>query len=105
MSDANAPLEPGEILPDEVNAMIARGDDFILLDVREPHEHQVRNIPQARLIPLGTLPAQIDTIDKTKQIVVHCKGGMRSTKACTLLREKGFQRVLNVKGGIDAWKV
>jgi adenylyltransferase/sulfurtransferase len=105
MPKANAPLESGEILPDDVNGMIARGDEFILLDVREPHEHQARNIPQARLIPLGTLPAQLGSIDKSKQIVVHCKAGIRSAKACTLLRENGFRNVLNVKGGIDAWKI
>ena len=105
MPKTNAPLESGEILPEDVIAMIARGDDFILIDVREPHEHQARNIPQARLIPLGTLPAQLASIDASKQIVVHCKSGMRSATACALLREKGFRKVLNVKGGIEAWKV
>lgn len=105
MPKTNAPLESGEILPGDVAAMIARGEDFLLIDVREPHEHQARHIPQARLIPLGSLPSQIGTIDSSKRIVVHCKAGMRSAQACALLRERGFRDVLNVKGGIDAWKV
>lgn len=94
---------PTEILPTEVRAKIARGDDFLLLDVREVHEHQARNIPQAVLIPLGEVPRRLNEIDRSKQIVVHCKSGMRSAKACAFLRENGYPDVLNMRGGIDAW--
>jgi len=94
---------PSEILPTEVKAKIQRNDDFLLIDVREPHEYQARNIPQAVLIPLGELPKRLDEIDRSRNIVIHCKSGMRSAKACAILRENGYVQVLNMKGGIDAW--
>lgn len=94
---------PMEILPTEVKAKLQRGDDFLLIDVREVHEHQSRNIPQAKLIPLGEIPRRLHEIDRSREIVVHCKSGMRSAKACSFLRENGFPNVLNMRGGIDAW--
>ena len=93
-----------EITPQEVKAMLARGDDFQLIDVRELHEHQARSIAQARLIPLGELPRRLAEIDPARAVVVHCKSGMRSAKACALLREKGYKNVANMSGGIDAWR-
>jgi adenylyltransferase/sulfurtransferase len=82
---------------------LQRGDDFLLLDVREVHEHQARSIPQAMLIPLGEIPRRLNEIDRSRQIVIHCKSGMRSAKACAFLRENGYPNVLNMRGGIDAW--
>lgn len=94
---------PMEILPTEVKAKLQRGDDFLLIDVREVHEHQARNIPQAKLIPLGEIPRRLHEIDRSREIVVHCKSGMRSAKACAFLRESGYANVRNMRGGIDAW--
>nr|WP_228486352.1 molybdopterin-synthase adenylyltransferase MoeB [Paludibaculum fermentans] len=94
---------PKEISALEVKAKLARKDDFVLIDVREPHEHQARNIPEATLIPLGQLPQRMLEIDRSKLVIVHCKSGMRSAKACTLLRESGYPNVLNMTGGIDAY--
>ncbi|MBI5282971.1 MAG: molybdopterin-synthase adenylyltransferase MoeB [Candidatus Solibacter usitatus] len=94
---------PTEIAPSEVRAKLSRGDDFMLIDVREPHEHQARNIPQALLIPLGTLPKRVSELDRSRQIVILCKSGMRSATACNLLRERGFPDVLNMRGGMDSW--
>src|SRR5213078_3451658 len=68
----------GEIDPVEVNAKIDRGDRFVLIDVREPHEYQICNIPTAKLIPLGEVPKRLDELDKNADIVIHCKSGMRS---------------------------
>ena len=94
---------PMEILPTEVRAKLQRGDDFLLLDVREAHEYKARNIPQAMLIPLGEIPRRLHEIDRSKQIVIHCKSGVRSARACSFLRENGYPNVLNMRGGIDAW--
>ncbi len=93
----------GEIDPIEVKRKIDRGDRFLLIDVREPHEHQICNIPQARLIPLGEIPKQLSDLNPADEIVVHCKSGMRSAKAADLLRQAGFSKVLNMKGGILGW--
>ncbi|MBK1882931.1 molybdopterin-synthase adenylyltransferase MoeB [Luteolibacter pohnpeiensis] len=77
--------------------------DAVLIDVREPHEHAVANIPQAELIPLATLPDQIDRLPKDREIIVHCKSGGRSAKAVDFLIANGFENVTNVTGGMDAW--
>ena len=92
----------GDIDPVEVKARIDRGDKFMLIDVREPHEYQICSIPTAKLIPLGTLPQRLDELDRDIEIVAHCKSGMRSAKAVDLLNKSGF-RARNMKGGILAW--
>jgi sulfur-carrier protein adenylyltransferase/sulfurtransferase len=86
-----------------VKAKIDRGDRFLLLDVREPHEYQICNIPQAKLIPLGELPKRVNELDSAVEIVAHCKSGVRSGKACDFLRQAGFKKVRNMTGGILAW--
>jgi adenylyltransferase/sulfurtransferase len=98
---AEAPME-SDIEPAEVKAKIDRGDKFVLIDVREPHEYQICNIPYATLIPLGQLPQRLSELDPGVDIVAHCKSGMRSAKAVDLLKKSGF-RARNMKGGILAW--
>jgi sulfur-carrier protein adenylyltransferase/sulfurtransferase len=92
-----------EIDPVEVKAKMERGDNFVLLDVREPHEYLICNIPFAKLIPLGDLPKRVNELDSAVEIVAHCKSGVRSAKACDFLRQAGFRKVKNMKGGITAW--
>jgi len=96
------PME-GDIEPTEVKAKIDRGDRFVLIDVREPHEYQICNIPQAKLIPLGDLPKRVNELNSADEIVAHCKSGMRSAKAVDFLKQAGFKKVRNMKGGILAW--
>jgi sulfur-carrier protein adenylyltransferase/sulfurtransferase len=93
----------GEIEVTEVKAMLDRGDSFVLLDVREPHEYQIASIPGAKLVPLGEVARRLDEFDKNADIVIHCKSGMRSAKACGILKQAGFEHVRNMKGGILAW--
>jgi len=96
-------VNEGEIEVTEVKAMLDRGDNFVLIDVREPHEYKICNIPAAKLIPLGEVPRRLHELDKNADIVIHCKSGMRSAKACGILKQAGFQHVRNMKGGILAW--
>jgi len=98
-----AGLAGGEIEPAEVKTRIDRGDPFVLIDVREPHEYQICRIPNARLIPLGELPKRVHELDSAEEIVAHCKSGMRSGKAVDFLKTAGFRKVKNLKGGILAW--
>jgi adenylyltransferase/sulfurtransferase len=93
----------GDIDPLEVKSKIDRGDRFVLIDVREPHEYQICNIPQAKLIPLGDLPKRVNELNSADEIVAHCKSGMRSAKAVDFLKQAGFKKVRNMKGGILAW--
>ena len=103
----NQPHEPVavecDIDPVEVKAKIDRGDPFVLIDVREPHEYQICRIPYAKLIPLGDLPKRVNELDSADEIVAHCKSGMRSAKAVDFLKQAGFRKVRNMKGGILAW--
>ncbi len=93
----------GDIDPVEVKAKIDRGDPFVLIDVREPHEYQICKIPYAKLIPLGDLPKRVNELDSADEIVAHCKSGVRSAKAVDFLKQAGFRKVRNMKGGILAW--
>ena len=93
----------GEIDPTTVKQMIDRGEKFVLIDVREPHEYQICNIPFAKLIPLGELAKRVNELDSADQIVAHCKSGTRSAKAIDFLKQAGFKKVKNMKGGILSW--
>jgi adenylyltransferase/sulfurtransferase len=70
--------------------------------VREPHEYQISNI-SGHLIPLGELPRRVHELDSSREIVAHCRSGKRSAEAVDFLRQAGFRKILNLKGGILAW--
>ncbi len=102
---SNAPADSPvlEITPTELAAKLARQDDFVLLDVRDPHEYAIARIPGARLVPLGGFADAIPTLDRETDIVIHCRSGARSAKAVRQLQAAGFTRVWNVVGGILRW--
>ena len=87
---------------EELKQRLDRGDDLFVLDVREPNEYQIANIG-GHLIPLNDLPRRVGELDTSREIVVHCKLGGRSSKAVEFLRQAGFSRVHNLAGGIQAW--
>jgi len=94
-----------ELEPEALAALRAGGEEFLLLDVREPAEHATARIGGARLLPLGDLERRAGELAdwKERRIVVHCHFGGRSARACRWLAEHGFARLENLKGGIDAW--
>ncbi len=87
----------------EVKAKLDRGDNFVLIDVREPYEYQIARIPGSVLIPLGELPKHLNELNPEDDIVAHCRSGARSQKAVDLLKQNGFTHVRNLTGGILAW--
>jgi sulfur-carrier protein adenylyltransferase/sulfurtransferase len=91
-----------EIRPEELKAKLDAGDDVFILDVREPHEYQICNLG-GHVIPLGELPARLNELDPSREIVAYCRSGARSAKAVTLLRQAGFAKAENLAGGILAW--
>ena len=93
----------GEIQPVEVKAKQDRGDKFVLVDVREPHEYQIAKLPGSILIPVGDVAKRLGELNPADEIVMHCKMGGRSAKACDILRANGFTNVLNMTGGITKW--
>ncbi len=92
-----------QIDPREVKARLDRGERLVLLDVREPHELQICKIPGAKNIPLSELPRRIHELDSAEEIVVYCKMGGRSAKAVEFLRQVGFRKVKNLRGGTNLW--
>jgi molybdopterin/thiamine biosynthesis adenylyltransferase/rhodanese-related sulfurtransferase len=92
-----------ELTPRDVADRFARGDDFDLVDVREPHEVEIAAFPNARVIPLGSLPEALATLDTSRDIVVACRSGVRSASAVRQLHAAGFRRVWNLAGGILRW--
>src|SRR5580692_6229366 len=93
----------GDITPKEVKERLDRGEKFQFIDVREPHEYQICSIPGTKLIPLGELPKRLNELDPNAELVAHCKSGVRSGKAIDLLKQSGFKKLRNMKGGILAW--
>ncbi|PYX97008.1 MAG: molybdenum cofactor biosynthesis protein MoeB [Acidobacteria bacterium] len=91
-----------EIQPEELKRRLDAGEDIYILDVREPHEYQICNL-NGHLIPLGDLPKRMNELDSSREIVAHCRSGVRSGKAVDFLRQAGFRKVKNLAGGILAW--
>ena len=92
-----------EVTPQELSARMARGDDILLIDVREPGEWQLARIAGATLVPLGSLQDAVSTLDRTRDMVVHCHHGIRSAAAIRYLQSQGFTRLWNLAGGIARW--
>ena len=74
-----------------------------LLDVREPWEQQICHIAGSRLLPIRSLPAQLDLLDADDPIVCICHHGIRSAHVAMWLARQGFADVYNLSGGLDAW--
>ena len=74
-----------------------------VIDVREPDEYQIAHVEGAKLLPLSILPQRFTELDPNQEYYLHCKGGVRSLKALSFLREQGFKYLKSVKGGIMAW--
>jgi sulfur-carrier protein adenylyltransferase/sulfurtransferase len=89
----------------ELKEKMDKGDAFVLVDVREPHEIAISQLPGSLKIPLGTLPANVNKLSTADAIVVHCRTGARSAKAVEFLMAAGFRKVWNLTGGIDRWAV
>jgi len=91
-----------EIQVEELKRRLDAKEDVFVLDVREPHEYQICNIG-GHLIPLGDLPRRVNELDSSREIVAHCRSGVRSAKAVDFLQQAGFKKVHNLAGGILAW--
>jgi len=91
----------------EFKEKIDSGEEVFLLDVREPFEQYQSKIEydDAALIPAGELEQRLSEIEdkKEKPVVCLCRSGSRSSEACKLLEEEGFEHVKNLKGGINEW--
>lgn len=97
--------EFNEIFPKELRERIERGDSPVILDVREPEEVEWAAFPDAVHIPMGEVSARLSELDPQRETVVVCHHGIRSAQVAGYLTSRGFVRVFNLTGGIDAWSL
>ena len=90
------------ITVEELKRKLDAKEDIFILDVREPHEYDICNI-KGYLIPVGDLPKRVSELDSSREIIAHCRSGVRSARAVNFLRSAGFKKVYNLTGGILAW--
>jgi rhodanese-related sulfurtransferase len=93
----------GEILPIELAERLEREPKPVLLDIREPWEHEVARLPGSLLIPMEELPKRLNELDPERETVVYCHHGIRSASVRAYLAQGGFRNVWNLAGGIDLW--
>jgi rhodanese-related sulfurtransferase len=92
-----------QVTVEDLKAMRDRGEEPALLDVREPQEYAVSDLPGSLKVPLGTLPNSLAKIPRDRDLVVYCRSGARSANAVQFLRKMGFDRAVNLEGGVNAW--
>jgi adenylyltransferase/sulfurtransferase len=100
-----APEVP-EITPSELDARLERGDVPVLVDVREPFEQKLADLPEIgqHRIPTGEFPHRFSELDAADEIVVYCRSGSRSAWAVAVLMQQGYERVYNLQGGVLGWR-
>ncbi|MBI1842299.1 MAG: hypothetical protein HYR88_15795 [Verrucomicrobia bacterium] len=96
---------PSQLAPSDLAAWMRKPDAPLLLDVREPEEHQFVALAGSLLIPLAELPARSEELDewRRRDVVVYCHHGIRSLRAIAHLAALGFEKLHNLSGGIDRW--
>jgi sulfur-carrier protein adenylyltransferase/sulfurtransferase len=104
-SPASMSTYPLEVSIEEAHRLLLSAQPPFLLDVREPGEFAVCQLPGAKLIPMNSVPERLAEIPRDVPVLVHCHHGGRSMKVTQFLRAKGYAQVANVQGGIDAWSL
>lgn len=101
--------QPGQAIPQitpiELKQRLDNGENIKLIDVREPFEWDIANLGDfgAQLIPLDEVIERRAEIGQDQDVVLYCRSGSRSAGALRQLRAHGFDRVMNLKGGIRRW--
>jgi adenylyltransferase/sulfurtransferase len=103
--EADADEASDDITPRALAARVKGGTAPAIVDVREPYEWAIARLPDARLVPLNSLPHAVHSLDPDSELVVYCHHGARSEAAVAWLRDRGFGRVRNLAGGIDRWSL
>jgi adenylyltransferase/sulfurtransferase len=98
-------MDDMQISTKEVNERVRRGDKLLLVDVREQWEYDLAKIPGAKLIPLGTLPANLNALLDADEVICYCHHGIRSLDAAVWLRQQGVASAKSMAGGIERWSV
>jgi sulfur-carrier protein adenylyltransferase/sulfurtransferase len=92
-----------EVTAEQLKQRIDAGENLFVLDVRNPNEFQICRIPGTVFLPLPELPTRFAEVPRDREVIVHCKSGMRSAKAIEFLKSQGYSKLANLTGGILAW--
>jgi len=92
-----------EITPAELKKRLDAGEKLLLIDVREPWEHEICRIEGAKLIPMNTIPANLQSLDVEEAVICYCHHGMRSLDVAVWLQRQGVESAKSLAGGIDKW--
>lgn len=97
---------PLEISCASLKAMLDGGEPLTLIDCREPFEHDIVRLPDARLVPMGTIPSRLPELAGIEgPVVVYCHHGMRSAQVAAWLRANGVPAAQSLAGGVEAWAI
>lgn len=96
-----------EITVDDLSRSLDRGEKPLLVDVRQPWEHELSRLPDSLLVPLPELSGRVAEIRPApgQQVVCYCHHGIRSLHAADFLARAGLHDVVSLAGGIDAWSL
>ncbi len=94
-----------DLSPTELVERRDRGELWQILDVREPWEIEIANIPDTVAIPMEQILTRMDELDPLQPVAVLCHSGGRSAQVAAMLVQSGFTEVANIAGGIDAWSL
>ena len=95
-----------DISPQQVVQLMSHENGSIIVDVREDKEFSSEHIKDSIHIPMGALASRISELDKykNKNVILGCRSGSRSGRACSILKKHGFEKVHNLRGGVLAWE-
>jgi rhodanese-related sulfurtransferase len=102
---AGASMPEIEILPSEVKKRLDSGEKLMLIDVREAKEYAICRIEGATLIPMGTIPANLQMLDTDDEVICFCHHGVRSFDVANWLRQQGVASARSMAGGIERWSL
>ncbi len=103
----NSFLKSGhDISPQQTVQLMSHEAGGVILDVREDKEYQSGHIQDSVHIPLSSLSSRVDELAKFKEknLILGCRSGSRSGRACSILKKNGFEKVHNLRGGVQAWE-
>ena len=92
-----------EIDSESLQGRLSEEADLLLVDIRTPAEMAQGIIPGAQQLPMHTIPLRMSELPKDRDVVLYCRSGARSYQACAYLMQQGYDRVINLRGGIIAW--
>jgi len=88
---------------DEVWQRLQQGEKLRIVDVREPFEYSSGHIPGSELIPMGQIPSSLDKFAAQEEVIFVCRSGGRSSQVCQYMRASGYEKIINMEGGMMYW--